>query len=198
MEGVAVSLCTTTYAKRAADLANINTQELQDLLDAATDMIELFCDRTFASTAYTAKQDGTGAQWIYAENAPLIDFTQVTIEDPDGTTETIAASEFRTDAETGKIWFTDDNDSSYVYFPVGFQNVQIDYTGGYSTIPSAVQRACLLVARALYAQTSGGWNAAAQSERMGEHNFTRVSANQDPLTPSARALLAPYVRQLIV
>lgn len=192
-----MSLCTTTYAKRAKDLAAVNTQELQDLLDAATQLIENYCDRTFASTAYTAKQDGTGAQWLYIDNPPFVSLTQVIIEDPDGTTETIAASNFRYD-DAGKLWFTDDNDSSYVYFPCGFQNVQIDYTGGYATIPAAVQRACLLVARALYAQTSGGWNAAAQSERMGEHNFTRVSADQDPITESAKMLLAPYVRNLFV
>ena len=186
-----MSLCTTTYAKRAADLSAVNTQELQDLLDAATTLIENYCDRTFASTAYTEKQDGTGAQWIYVENPEIISFTQVIIEDPDGTTETIAASQFRTDTTAGKIWFKDDNSSSYVYFPEGFENVRIDYTGGYATIPAAVQRACLLVARALYAQTGGGWNAAAQSERMGEHNYTRGSANQDPMTESARALLNP-------
>lgn len=193
-----MSLCTTTYAARAADLANVDSTELQDLLDAATTMIENFCDRTFASTAYTAKQDGTGAQWIYVDNPPLISFTQVIIEDPDGTTETIAASQFRTDSDAGKIWFRDDANSSYSYFPCGFQNIRIDYTGGFATIPASVQRACLLVARALYAQTSGGVNAAMQSERMGEHNYTRISTQDDPMTESARALLNPYVRQLFV
>ena len=193
-----MSLCDTTYAKRAADLSGLNTQHLQDLLDAATALIENYCDRTFASTAYTATQDGTGAQWIYADNPEIISFTQVIIESPDGTTETVAASNFRYNAKSGKIWFTDDSSSTIGIFPEGFKNIQIDYTGGYATIPAAVQQACLQVARALYAQQAGGQNAAFQSERMGEHNFTRVSANQDPLTGSARALLEQYVRMQVI
>ena len=102
-----MSLCTTEYAKRTADLANVNTQLLQDLLDAATTLIEEHCDRTFASTAYTAKHDGTGTRWIYVESPPIISLTQVIIEEPDGTTETVAASEFRYDDKAGKIWIKD-------------------------------------------------------------------------------------------
>ena len=193
-----MSLCDTTYAKRAPDLSALNTQHLQDLLDAATSLIENYCDRTFASTAYTDTQDGTGAQWIYADNPAIIDFTQVIIESPDGTTETVAASNFRYNTKSGKIWFKDTSTSTLGFFPIGFKNIQIDYTGGYATIPAAVQQACLLVARALYAQTSGGQNAAFKSERMGEHNMTRVSENQDPLTGSARALLEQYVRMQVI
>lgn len=193
-----MSLCTLAYAQRAEDLASIDSTRLQDLLDAATTMIEQYCDRTFASTAYTGKQDGTGAQWIYVDNPPIISFTSVVIEDPDGTTETILASQFRTDTTAGKIWFKDDNSSSFVYFPCGFQNIQINYTGGYATIPAPVQQACLLVARALYAQSGGGWNAAAHSARMGEHNYTRVSADADPMTASVRALLSNYVRSSVI
>lgn len=193
-----MSLCDTTYAKRAADLEGLNTQHLQDLLDAATGLIENYCDRTFASTAYTDTQDGTGAQWLYVNNPEIISFTQVIVEAPDGTTETVAASNFRYDAKAGKIWFTDDATSTIGAFPEGFKNIQVDYTGGYATIPAAVQQACLQVARALYAQQAGGQNAAFQSERMGEHNMTRVSANQDPLTGSVRALLEQYVRLQVI
>jgi len=193
-----MSLCTVAYAHTAADLKGVGSAELQTLLDAATGLIENYCDRTFASTAYTATQDGTGTRWLYVRNFPIISLTSVKIESPDGSTETIAASNFRQDTQSGKIWFRDDSDSTYGEFPRGIQNITIRYTGGYATIPAPLQRACLLVARALYAQTSGGWNAAAASERMGEHQFTRVSASEDPMSTSARALVDSYVRQLFV
>ena len=191
-----MSLCTTTYAKRADDLSGLNTQHLQDLLDAATALIENYCDRTFASTEYTATQDGTGTQLIYAANPEIISFTQVIVESPDGTTETYAATNFRYDAKSGAIKIQDD--ASLCIFPEGFKNIQIDYTGGFATIPAAVQQACLQVARALYAQTGGGMNAAMTKERMGEHNYERVSADQDPLTSGVRALLEQYVRLQVI
>jgi len=174
----------------------LNTQHLQDLLDAATALIENYCDRTFASTEYTATQDGTGTQLIYAANPEIISFTQVIVESPDGTTETYAATNFRYDAKSGAIKIQDD--ASLCIFPEGFKNIQIDYTGGFATIPAAVQQACLQVARALYAQTGGGMNAAMTKERMGEHNYERVSADQDPLTSGVRALLEQYVRLQVI
>jgi len=193
-----MSLCTTTYAKRAADLSGLNTQHLQDLLDAATGLIENYCDRTFASTAYTDTQDGTGAQWIYADNPSIISFTQVIIESPDGTTETVASTNFRYEAKSGKIWFKDTSTSTLGFFPIGFKNIQLDYTGGFATIPAAVQQACLQVARAMYAQQGGGQNAAFETEKMGEHSMKRVSADQDPLTSGVRALLEQYVRLQVI
>lgn len=189
------SLCTTIYAKRAEDLAQINTQHLQDLLDAATDLIEGKCDRVFASADYAETLDGTGQRFIYVNNPPLNSFTSIVMTDSNDTTETILADQFRTksDDSVGRITFKSSNSSSYSYFPEDNDNVTVNYNGGYDTIPSDVQRACLLVARNLHMRTSGGVRTAFKSERLGEHNFTREAVDEEIFTPDVMALLSKYI-----
>ena len=193
-----MSLCTTTYAKTLADIARVDTTRLQALLDAATDMIESYCDRTFAAADYTNYIDGNDQRWIYVHNAPINSITSVVIKGTDDLTETIAGTEFRYDSTIGKIEFKPSATSSYGYFPKGFENIQINYNGGWATIPAAVQEACALAARNLYARSGGGTNPAYTDEKMGEHTYKRQSANTEIITPDIAVLLAKYCRTLIV
>jgi len=193
-----MALCTTTYAKQSADLARVDTTWLSNIIDAASSMIEGYCDRTFSAADYEETVDGTGLDWIYVKNAPINSFTSIVITDSSNNEETILASQFRYDSTAGKITFKYNNTSSYLAFPEDFQNVKVTYNGGYTTIPAAVQQACALVTRNIYSRTSGGTNPAYKTEKMGEHSFTRESMNNQVMTPDVMALLDRYVRCNIV
>jgi hypothetical protein len=189
-----MALCTNSYARATSQFSSQPaTTELTNLLEAASDLIEDYCDRTFASTAYTEKQDGNGLPFIYAKNPPSVSFTSIVITDPDNSTETILAAQFRTRSDNSrfKIEFKPNNTSSYDIFPEGFANVTINYTGGYATVPDAVQRACVIVALNIYRQTASAKNPAFSQERMGDHGFTRA-VPMDPITGEVKRLLSKY------
>jgi hypothetical protein len=79
-----MALCSNSYARATSQFSSQPaTTELTNLLEAASDLIEDYCDRVFASTAYTEKQDGNGLHFIYAKNPPSVSFTSIIITDPD-------------------------------------------------------------------------------------------------------------------
>lgn len=189
-----MALISTTYAKRSKDLENVDTTWLGNLIDSASAMIDAYCDRTIEAADHTETLDGTGQQWIYVGNPPINTLTSVIITDTDNTTETILSAQFRYDSDPGKIFFKHENTSTYLVFPQDFQNIQVAYNGGWSTIPDDLQQACIIITRNLYARSSVGKNAGLQSEKMGEASFARMPHNFEVMTPDAKMLLAKYRR----
>lgn len=181
-------------AKRHKSLARADTTLLTNLLDAATEAVDNYCGRSFASALRTEVYDGNGLTWIVVKHAPITALTSITVTEPDGTTETIASTNFDYDANTGRINFSQDNSSAYDEFPREMQNISVIYTAGYATIPESIQEATVQVAMWLYSQGSTYTNPAYTSERMGEHNYSRIDRTQEMISPLVAALLQKYRR----
>ena len=131
------------------DFNNLNTPEqaqLRALAVAATVWIEKYCNRIFRKTTYTNEaHNGTGELYILVFNPPLITLTQVTIQESNFSGDSVltdfAASKFDTKLSTGKIRFKPNSflASTTGLFSEGFQNILIDYTGGFDSVPEPVK-----------------------------------------------------------
>jgi hypothetical protein len=87
---------------------------------------------------------------------------------------------WRLDADTGEL---------YGVFPRGQQNIRIDYTAGYATVPQPVQEACVQLVQWLYQQ--GQTNSAVKSAKLG--NTSVENSEKRYLPPGVMQLLNPYV-----
>lgn len=84
----------------------------------------------------------------------------------------------------------------YGSFPLGFQNIEVKYTAGYTTIPDDIQQGAVQAVAALYYQSKLDPNL--KSERIGDYQYTlretgAVNLNS-PLFAEARFFLQPYRR----
>ena len=181
-------------AKQHQTLYRADTTLLTNLLEAASDLVDNYCDQSFTSASATEYYDGNGLKWIIVDRAPITAITSLTITDDNDTDHTIATTDLSYDGSTGKVQFKPTVSSAYDYFLPGFQNVTIVYTAGYTTIPEAIQEATVQIARNLYAQGSTYKNPAFSAARMGEHNYTRISSQEEIMTPIVTTLLAKYRR----
>lgn len=83
----------------------------------------------------------------------------------------------------------------YGDFPFGYQNIEVRYTAGYSTIPDDLQLAACAVVKSIFDSSTTDGNL--KSERIGDYSYTlRDLSSDDPyktiLSASARFLLDPY------
>lgn len=191
-----MALVTTAVAKRKIVLSRMSSTMLGDILEASSDMVENYCDRTFAyAAAITEVHNGNGTDTIYTERIPIVTVASVTITDENGTTELLDATDYVIEEAAGRITFGPQNDSSYSVFPNTYpQNVSVVYAGGYSSIPEAVQEATVLIAIQILSQSAANANPQFKSESIGDHNFTRFGAGEELITPQVTALLAAYRR----
>lgn len=70
---------------------------------------------------------------------------------------------WRWDEDEGRLWIPSG-------FTVGTQNVYLEYTGGYTTVPADVEAACLTLVQWLYSQTRKDPHLT--SERLGDYQWT--------------------------
>ena len=94
----------------------------------------------------------------------------------------------RCNLETGLIW---------AKFPLGHHNIQVTYTGGFTTIPDDVIAACCELTMALHRQSSR--DATLASEKLGDYSYTNFSSSTtafgvEALSPMAAQLLQPFRR----
>ena len=92
--------------------------------------------------------------------------------------------EYRVDADRGEIMF----DSSSI--PTGFQNIMVDYTGGYERVPDDVEQVANEMVQMLF--NMGKRDPMLQSENLGDYSYS-LAANMD-LSKNQLAVLAPYKR----
>jgi hypothetical protein len=82
------------------------------------------------------------------------------------------------------------------WWPKGFNNIAVTYTGGYATIPPAVKRATILWARHLYDATKR--TGVLQSEGIGAYSYALAGPATLAAPPAAAALLSTFVRDWMV
>ena len=178
-----MALVTTARAQLDPLLATLDSTLLASYLEAATEMIEGYCDRTFARATYTELLNGNGLHRVTLANAPIASVTSVTIDD------SLSTGTLDIDASTGII-------ESTKHFTKGWQNVSIVYVGGYADIPDAVQVACIQMARSLAGVSLTSKDPSLKSEKMGEYAYARATGGETTMVSgnaSVMALLSSYV-----
>mgnify|MGYP001581667557 CR=1 FL=1 len=133
------------------------------LINAASDAIENYCNRTFASATYTNEEyDGTGANYLVLRQYPItsissLDFLTSGYDSPSW--ETIDSDLYSFNAD-GRLYYK-------ATFTRGFQNWRVTYVAGYSATPDDVAEAC--VAYVVYSYKKSK-SAGIKSERLGEYS----------------------------
>jgi hypothetical protein len=113
---------------------------ISGLADAATDIIENYCARTFASTVYTNEvYDGTGTRVLTLRNFPIVSVASI-LENSNplsSALDAVSAPDVIIRPEVGQLirpWF---------YWLPYFGWYKITYTAGFSAVPAGIAQACL-------------------------------------------------------
>lgn len=124
--------------------SNVTTEddELEDFIDVASDLVEGYADRKFASTTGTSYFDGGGDVFVLP-TSPVASVVSVTVS---GTT--LATSAYGVDLANGVV-----RTDTATYDDI--QNVVIVYTAGSGTIPNLVKQATKEAVRHLWETQRG-------------------------------------------
>jgi len=178
------------------------------LLDAAEDMLRRYCDRLdgWSDAEFTEKIDGSGRNTFIVTNTPV--FTSpspvVVIRSSATSTETVDAGGYRFDTETGEFRYTGGAYWGFDFgwdadthcprgWPEGFQNIEVTYTGGYTTIPEALTQAAKDATLWLYYQRRD--DKSMVSETRGAYSYTRWQPIEGhELPPQVEMLANPFRR----
>ena len=187
------TLVALARAQQHPAAAALDATLLTNLLLGASEWVELYCNRKFASATFTEIHSGDGTSILHLDQLPITALTSVTILDDDGTSTVLASTDFRYDPQTGELRFAPDPDGDYTYFPRGFRNVTVVYVAGFAAVPDAVQDAVVEIALTVAAIGKQAGNLA--SERLGDYAYTLRNAAAEPggiLSPATRSTLAMY------
>lgn len=175
----------------AAD--RIEDASLRTLISGASTLIEQHCNRTFYLQRVEEGFNGNEDQKLFLSCTPLDSIEAVKFVDYDRVTYTYTSGVLLWDNQTGEIQLSSLAD--YTTFPRGFQNVEIDYYGGYETIPEDLQEACCQVALHLGSLGSTSNDLALGAETPGDysHGYRSVANAYGPIPPAVRQMLASYL-----
>lgn len=176
-----IAFSTTTYDTSLALMVN-----------EATGMIEKKCHRRFKQTTYTTETyDGTGTKQLWIRNPPIISITLITVDN-----ETISEATDYDDYDGYRIepQVNGHKMEGMLYLSNGWdkgeQNVEVTYSGGYTTIPDDIRRAAVMMIREwynMYRNTQGF-----KSESIGKYSYS-YDALPDSVQKSIDDYLAPYI-----
>lgn len=180
---------------------------LATLLESAEASLRQYCSRPdgWARAAHTETLDGRGVNTLLVRNTPVAASPAPAVAILHGTTSTTAGTtSYRYEAATGEFryiggesWGWDDADSHYQRgWPSGFQNITIEYTGGYAVIPADLAHAAIDMTLYLYHRRQR--DLGLQSEALGAYSYTLAGpAEGDRGLPlEVRTLVDPYRRVL--
>lgn len=167
---------------------------IEQLINAASDAIESYCNRKFKSQEHTETYDGNGSEYLVLRHYPISAVSAVSEN----------GSDLSADDEDYEIL----TDEGILYREVGWsedaRNIDVTYTAGYvlpqdadeetpATLPEALSVACIMYVKAVYNDL-----AFKDNERLGDYSvkynkqFTDNSGKPVPVPPVVAALVAPY------
>ena len=188
-------MITLDRAKLHAGLASRPDTSLSLGISVASVLFQKHCNRLFFSQAYTATMDGDGSQTLILPQYPVTALTSVTLIASDGTETPYDNTYFRFKTNGIVRWAP----ATAYMFPYGFQNVQVQYTAGFATLPAPVEEAmCNMIVFLLDMQTV---DTHLQSERLGEYAatyMTKSSGESDGWPDIVTTLLAKYRLRVVV
>lgn len=134
------ALTTLAAVKTAGQITNSSDDVLlESLIGAASSYIATYCSREFGQVTETVTVDGNGRQKLFSPFTPIISVAGVRVDGRVIPSKTgygpNAAGFFNTDTMimlVGPYSFTE-----------GWQNIEIDLTYGYASVPPDVERACI-------------------------------------------------------
>ena len=116
--------------------------QVEEFLTYISNLIDLYCSRTFEITSYQDVFQGTGDMVMFLNNMPVTGISSVVYEDmfasSSGTLTNI--TDYRLFTNTGKLKFADPLKDYYQY--------TVNYVAGYTTVPDPIKQACLMLANA--------------------------------------------------
>ena len=140
-----MALCALADVKTYLGIGSASTDALlTSLINNVSAAIESYCSRTFLSQTYTETRNGSGANRMYCNNAPITSVLSVAVDGyaiPASFTPTTYGWVF----DTSLIYIRQGTpySGSPNCFSKGVQNVQLVYVAGYATIPSDLAQACI-------------------------------------------------------
>lgn len=205
-----------TYSNVAAGTVAAFIDQLIDDVDAE---IERYCNRTFATATFTEKYDGDGTPFLQLLNYPVTSVTSISWVSDTGTLTAYPTNTYRYEGTTGRVQLNNavqaygggaSGPPGYAgfygdygaygtpaytrgwinAFPEGFQNVQVVYVGGYSTIPADLSRVATEMVVDLYLNRR-------TNPRAGGESVAPVSVSFMPMSDQIlkwAERLAPFVR----
>lgn len=139
-------------------LRQYSTDQLESLIEIATEQVESFCERVFQQTTYTETFVGDGSTTYLTLQYPLISvtsITQVTIATTPVTTSVTQSTLVRT-TETDKFGKVLLGPASEIDTFAPDSKYTIVYSAGYATLPPAVKHATALFVSELVKPDYGG------------------------------------------
>lgn len=130
---------------------------------AVTEMVNRYCSRKIEAADYVEEIDGSGTTEIAISNPPLRAVSSVIVTQLRNfsTTTPLAASQYVTESH-GVIRMLPTVQLSQILslnapiFPVGVQNIQVSYSGGFATVPEDLKQGALMWAGALFVRRRQG------------------------------------------
>lgn len=118
------------------DRLEISTTEHDDayeaLIDAVSDFIKSYTEYDWVETTYLEKIDGHDLNSIVLSNKPLVELKSLAIGDKEPTEDEYVVYEKQAIIKLVNK-----------YFNKGSQNVEVEYTAGYSDIPDNIKDICV-------------------------------------------------------
>ena len=191
--------------------ANITTSAYDTIIgvivSGVSTEIRRWCGRNetngFESMSRTERYDGNNEQTINLMEWPVTSVTSVKVYANDGTYETLDSTTYRCDQTGGVLSRVDPTKARYPvtafgtvqatfsvqpWFPDGFDNIEVVYTGGYATIPDDLKMAAFRLADMHYA--ARGRNLGIASESLGQYSYSNFG--DDELTSLKLSLTRTY------
>ncbi len=185
-------LITAARAMQSPSLAGADPALLASLISAASAAAERYCGRLFDSAARTEIYDGSGDRYLMLRAFPLTSVNNITVTDESGNTYTIATADLTLHLGRGEIRIkAGASASDYSYFPTGYQNISVPYTGGYVAIPEDIQQAVVHITEAMLSANVRAGDVS--SEKLGDYAVTYGDGDGESGIPeAAQQLLGSY------
>lgn len=136
-----MTLTTLAKVKSQLDIPPSDTSQdtrLNVFLNAASQVIESYCERKFEQMTYTEYHHGRKMNFIMPREFPISSITSMSIDNDRvfGVNTVVPPSDYS----------IADRDRTVFYngkFPQGFNNIKLVYVAGYATIPADIDLACI-------------------------------------------------------
>ena len=179
VESISGALTTIARVKALPGIGAYTDDQIAIAINTATLAIEHYCNRTFASTVYTAeKYDGNGMDTLYLKQYPITAVSAITVNDSALTTDDY-------EVDTQSLY----KSSGWVQ---GRRNIAVTYTAGYSTMPEDLVMAATRIVGDMLSDEPINPNI--KSEKVGDYQYTLgdVSSNATMAVQKHSGELAPY------
>ena len=187
-------------ASQNAILANLTNAEIAALTDRALEIIERWLCRKLQLETFSEVYDGTGGS-VFLRNYPVTEIQEISIRTCD---EVVTYSaESGTDVPDGFVLnhITGEVRASFcsstiVYFPHGFQNIEVTYSAGYATLPQSIIEATVQLAAFLYSLSLSDQTLKSETFREG-YSYVNGDMTSDGYPKTIFDLISSYKRYSI-